>query len=95
VEVGVAAAVPVLVPVGVGVGVPVGEALGVTAPLREVDAVLLADEPRVREGVGLPDVVLLLERVVDGVGGGVPVLDPVGEEVGVPVPVALAVALPL
>jgi hypothetical protein len=49
----------------------------------------------VREGVGLADVVLLPDRVLDGVGGGVPVPDPVVVEEGVPLPVGLAVTLPL
>jgi hypothetical protein len=66
--------------------VPLGLWLGLTLPLREMEPVLEALAPAVREPVGEADCVLLPLRVEEGVP--VPVL----ELVALPVPVLLALA---
>jgi hypothetical protein len=95
VDEGVMDAVPVPVFVGVEVGVPVGVREGVAVLLKDADPVLLADAPFVTDDVGVIVAVVEPLRVDEGVGGGVPVPDPVGEEVGVPVLVTLGVPVPL
>ena len=69
------------------VGVALGLVVGVALPLGGALPVALGDEPLERVGVGLPDSVVLLESVVEGVAAGVP--EPVG--VGVPLGLALRV----
>jgi hypothetical protein len=75
----------VAVPEGVGVGDALPVPLGVSVPLSEVEPVVEADAPDVREGVGDALFVLLPLTVDEGVFGAVPVPVPVGVEVGVPV----------
>jgi hypothetical protein len=74
-----------LVPLGVPLGVSLTVPLGVTAPLRELEPVLEAEAPDVKEGIGDKLVVLLPLTVDEGVIDAVPVPDPVGVEVGNPV----------
>ena len=84
VEVGVTAGVPLPVPVEVLDGVPDPLCVAVAEPLSELEPVLEADAPDVRDAVGDADVVLLLLTVVLAVTFPVPL------EVGVAVPVGVA-----
>ena len=91
---------PVPVELGVGVAVPVPVAVpdalrlddidGVAAPLGDRDGL----EPTDNDGVGVALGVELLLIVVDGVAGGVCVAEPVPEELGVGVAVAVPVEAP-
>jgi hypothetical protein len=92
---GVGRGVPVLLPVAVAVGEPVPVSLGVALPLSETDPVFEGLAPAGSEAVGDDDMVELPLTVGDGVGGGVPVLLPVADAVGVTEAVELAVKLPL
>ena len=72
VEVGVAAGVPLLVAVGELDGVPELVCVAVAELLRELEPVLEADAPDVRDAVGDADAVLLLLTVVLAVALPVP-----------------------
>jgi hypothetical protein len=63
----------------------------VGAPLREVDAVLLADAPAVSDEVGEAESVVEPLTVVERVAGGVAVPLPVAVAVDDPVPVCVGV----
>ena len=92
VEVDVCGGVPVPVGVGELEGVAVEEGDGVEAPLRELEPVVEADAPAVKEAVGDKDAVLLLLRVLLGVMDGVKV--PLGVDELEAVPEELCVAVP-
>jgi hypothetical protein len=83
----VAEAVPDPVTVPLPEGVPLGDWLGVMLLLQEVEPVLEALAPEVRDPVGLADRVLLALRVVE------PVLLPLPVGVGVALPVAVPLGL--
>ena len=87
--------VPVPVPVAVIVGVAVPVPLSVLVPLKELEPVLEADAPDVSNGVGDELVVLLALRVDEGVFDDVPVPEPVGVLVTLPVGVCVGVAVAL
>ena len=92
---GVFVGVTVLVAEEVAVGVTVGEELAVMLPVKERLAVLEADTPCVKLAEGLPDTVVLLLTVDEGVTAGVAVPLVLELAVGVLVGVAIAVPLPL
>ena len=87
VEVGVAAGVPLLVAVGELDGVPELVCVAVAELLRELEPVLEADAPDVKEAVGDTVTVPLPLTVLLGVHAPVPLPEGVAVPVAVPLPV--------